>query len=89
MLTKDELDQIRGVVHEEVTDAEKRLNGRMDKLDGRMEALELNVESFRAEQKAANTEIISTLHDIIETNAKETEKRFVRIEKHLDLPPVK
>ena len=51
--------------------------------------LELNMEAFRAEQRAANTEIISTLHDIIEANAKETEKRFVRIEKHLDLPPVK
>ena len=33
MLTKDELDQIRGVVREEVTEAEKRLNGRMDSLD--------------------------------------------------------
>lgn len=85
MLTKDDLDQIRGVVHEEVTGVEKRLNGRMD-------GLELKIEAFHSEQKQANLEILGHLITSNEVNGNEQqalEKRVDRIETYLNLPPVK
>jgi hypothetical protein len=55
----------------------------------RQTTLELKMEAFHTEQRRANSEIITTLHKIVEVNATETEKRVGRIEKHLNLPPVK
>jgi predicted nuclease with TOPRIM domain len=53
------------------------------------QTLELKVEVFHSEQRRANAEIIGTLHDIGEVNARDTEKRLARIEKHLNLPSLK
>jgi chromosome segregation ATPase len=58
-------------------------------LEAGQKTLELKVEAFHAEQKTANKGIISVLHEIGEVNAQEAEKRFTRIEKHLNLPPIK
>jgi len=49
----------------------------------------LKVEAFHAEQNEANKEIITTIHDVMTIDAKETAERFERIEKHLNLPPLK
>jgi seryl-tRNA synthetase len=51
--------------------------------------LELKVETFHAEQKQANEEIIRIFHNIEEINQEEIEKRVERIERHLNLPPLK
>jgi chromosome segregation ATPase len=51
--------------------------------------LELKVEVFHTEQKQANQELIGIFHTIGEINTKALEKRVDRIEKHLDLPPLK
>ena len=51
--------------------------------------LELKVEAFHAEQKQANDEIIRIFHNIEEINHKEIEKRVERIERHLNLTPLK
>src|SRR4051794_6985130 len=51
--------------------------------------LELKVEVFHTEQKQANQELIGIFHTIEEINTKVLEKRVDRIEKHLDLPPLK
>ena len=56
-------------------------------LQGEVKNLDLKVEAFHHEQTNANTEIISILTEAIEVNATDTEKRFNRIEKHLNLPP--
>jgi chromosome segregation ATPase len=128
MLTKDDLDLIRGVIREEVeaeakttrqentlryvkllTEVNKvadrvkdveitgtRLEKGLQVLQGDVKSLQegqkttdLKVEAFHSEQKRANTEIVSTLHEIGEVNAKDTDKRFERIEKHLNFPPIK
>ena len=51
--------------------------------------LELKVEAFRAEQKQANDEIIRIFHNIEEINHKEIEKRVERMERRLNLTPLK
>jgi ABC-type enterochelin transport system substrate-binding protein len=58
-------------------------------LESGQKTLELKVEAFHSEQKTANKGMISVLHEIGEVNAQAAEKRFTRIEKHLNLPPVK
>jgi tetrahydromethanopterin S-methyltransferase subunit G len=61
-------------------------------LHGRMDTLELKVEAFHSEQKQANDEILRIIVDASDANGedhKALEKRVDRIEKHLDLPPVK
>src|SRR3954452_21922926 len=58
-------------------------------LNGRMDTLDLKVEVFHGEQTKANEEIIRIFHSIEEANQKEIEKRLERIERHLNLPPVK
>ncbi len=68
------------------------LEGRMGGLEGRMDTLELKVEAFHSEQKKANEEIISLVANFSEADGaaqRELEQRVDRIEKHLDLPPVK
>jgi hypothetical protein len=49
--------------------------------------VDLKVEAFHNEQTKANTEIISAIFEAIDVNATDTEKRLIRIEKHLNLPP--
>jgi peptidoglycan hydrolase CwlO-like protein len=51
--------------------------------------LELKVEAFHSEQTKANIQILTILTDINEINTQDVDKRVTRIEKHLDLPPVK
>src|SRR4051812_36066435 len=51
--------------------------------------LDLKVEAFHSEQIKANQEILSTLVEFGEINARHTDQRLTRIEKHLNLPPVK
>src|SRR3712207_2441221 len=58
-------------------------------LQAGQQTLELKVEAFHAEQKQANDELIRIFHSIEEINHKEIEKRVERIERHLDLPPLK
>jgi|1186.fasta_scaffold268930_1 hypothetical protein len=58
-------------------------------LEAGQNTLGLKVEAFHSEQKTANKGIISVLHEIGEVNVQAAEKRFTRIEKHLNLPPVK
>jgi peptidoglycan hydrolase CwlO-like protein len=53
------------------------------------QTLELKMEAFQTDQKQANIQILTALSNVDEVNAKETDKRFTRIEKHLDLPPAK
>jgi seryl-tRNA synthetase len=53
------------------------------------ETLELKVEAYHLEQQQANTDILTILHDMVDITAKDTDKRLTRIEKHLNLPPVK
>jgi uncharacterized phage infection (PIP) family protein YhgE len=58
-------------------------------LQAGQQTLELKVEAFHAEQKQANDELIRIFHNIEEINHKEIEKRVERIERHLNLPPLK
>lgn len=53
------------------------------------ETLELKVEAFHSEQTKANIQILTTLTDMNEINTQDMDKRVTRIEKHLDLPPLK
>ena len=53
------------------------------------ETLDLKVETFHAEQNEANKEIITTIHDVVTIDAKVIADWFERIEKHLNLPPLK
>jgi len=48
--------------------------------------LELKVEAFHSEQKRANVEIISTLHEIVEVNATDTEKVIAHLPLHKKFP---
>ena len=50
---------------------------------------DLKVEAFHEEQKQANMEILTSLSNVDEINAAATDKRFERIEKHLNLPSIK
>ena len=61
-------------------------------LQAEQQTLELKVEAFHTEQRRANDEILGHLITSNEVNGKahkELEKRVDRIEKHLNLPPVK
>ena len=54
--------------------------------------LELNVEAFRAEQRQANEGLLTHIINDSDEKAKKNhalETRVDRIEKHLNLPPVK
>lgn len=51
--------------------------------------LDLNLEAFHTEQVKANQEILGTLTEVVEINAQHSDKRFTRIEKHLNIPPIK
>jgi hypothetical protein len=51
--------------------------------------IELKVEVFHSEQTKANVQILTTLTDMNEINTQDMDKRVTRIEKHLDLPPLK
>jgi hypothetical protein len=50
---------------------------------------DLKTEAFQAEQKQVNIQILTMLTDVSEINAKATDTRVTRIEKHLDLPRLK
>ena len=65
------------------------LQERQKALQAGQQTLELKVEAFHAEQKQANDEIIRIFHNIEEINHREIEKRVERIERHLNLPPLK
>ena len=58
-------------------------------LQAGQQTLGLKVKTFHAEQKQANDELIRIFHNIEEINHKEIEKRVERIERHLNLPPLK
>ncbi len=58
-------------------------------LQAGQQTLGLKVEAFHVEQKQANDELIRIFHNIEEINHKEIEKRVERIERHLNLPPLK
>jgi chromosome segregation ATPase len=70
-------------------DGQKAIREDIKTLHEGQNTVELKVENFHAEQKRANKEIMVTLHDIVEINAKEANERFERIEKHLNLTPGK
>lgn len=50
---------------------------------------ELKMEAFHAEQRQANKEIVVTLHEMHQVDTEDTNRRLERIEKHLNLPPLK
>jgi hypothetical protein len=99
MLTKDDLDQIRGVVRDEVKvvrdevkTVEERLNRKINTVDRKVEALGIKVEAVHTYQKQAHNEIMEHLIESNEINGQAQdvlEKRIERIEKHLGLPPLK
>jgi hypothetical protein len=63
--------------------------GKIPAIQQQLDTVEVKVEAFHSEQKTANKGMISVLHEIGEVNAQAAEKRFTRIERHLNLPPVK
>jgi hypothetical protein len=68
------------------------LRGGQKALESGQEALHLKAEAIHAHQKQAHNEIMGHLIDTNEffgRDHKALEKRVERIEKHLDLPPVK
>jgi hypothetical protein len=68
------------------------LRGGQKALESGQQALDLKVEAVHAYQKQAHTEIMGHLIDTTEIagrDHKTLEKRVARIEKHLDLPPLK
>jgi predicted nuclease with TOPRIM domain len=73
----------------ELQGGQKVLQADVNSLKEGQNTLELKVEAYHEEKKVANVEIITTLHDIISIDAKETDKRLTRIEKHLNLSPTK
>ena len=74
---------------EKILQALQRLQTDVNSLKEGQQTLELKVEAYHEEQKTANVEVITTLHDVISIDAKETDDRITRIEKHLNLPPTK
>jgi hypothetical protein len=72
----------------DVKDQGKRLTA----LEAGQIALDLKVEAIHDYQKKAHNEIMGHLVDMTEISGRDhkaLEKRVERIEKHLDLPPVK
>jgi hypothetical protein len=84
-----------GVLREDVTAIKSDvavLRGGQKALESGQEALNLKVEAIHAYQKQAHTEIMGHMIDTTEIagrDQKTLEKRVSRIEKHLDLPPLK
>ena len=74
---------------EKILQALQRLQTDVNSLKEGQQTLELKVEAYHEEQKTANVEVITTLHDVISIDAKETDDRITRIKKHLNLPPTK
>jgi hypothetical protein len=75
-------------LHADVKNQGKRLTA----LEAGQIALDLKVEAIHDYQKQAHTEIMSHVIDTNEISGRDQqalEKRVARIEKHLDLPPVK
>jgi peptidoglycan hydrolase CwlO-like protein len=70
-------------------DGQKSLQDGQKSLEQGQMTTDLKVEAFHAEQNEANKELITIIHDVMTIDAKETAKRFERIEKHLNLPPIK
>jgi hypothetical protein len=87
--------QMLGVLREEVKDIKTDialLRGGQKVLESGQQALDLKVEAVHAYQKQAHTEIMGHVIDaseMSERDQKTLEKRMERIEKHLDLPPLK
>jgi hypothetical protein len=68
------------------------LRGGQKTLEAGQQALDLKVEAIHAYQKQAHDEIMGHVIDINEIGERDKqalEKRVERIEKHLDLPPLK
>jgi len=74
---------------DKILQALQRLQTDVNALKEGQKALELKVEAYHEEQKAANVEMITILHDVMSIDAKETDNRITRIEKHFNLPPTK
>jgi hypothetical protein len=87
--------QMLGVLREDVTNIKTDvalLRGGQKTLESGQQALDLKVEAIHAYQKQAHAEIMGHVIDIAEiggSDQKTLEKRVTRIEKHLDLPPLK
>jgi peptidoglycan hydrolase CwlO-like protein len=73
--------------------ADVRTQGkRLETLEAGQQTLELKVETIHEYQKKTHGEIMDSLFESNETTGrtqKALEKRIERIEKHLDLPPLK
>ena len=92
MLTKDDLDQIRGVVRDEVKVVRDEVKTVEERLNGKINTVDTKVEAVHAYQKQAHNEIMEHLIESNEINGQAQdilEKRIERIEKHLGLPPLK
>ena len=92
MLTKDDLDQIRGVVRDEVKVVRDEVKTIEERLNGKIDTVDTKVEAVNAYQKQAHDEIMEHLIESNEINGQAQdvlEKRIERIEKHLGLPPLK
>ena len=92
MLTKDDLDQIRGVVRDEVKVVRDEVKTVEERLNGKINTVDRKVEAVHAYQKQAHNEIMEHLIESNEINGQAQdvlEKRIERIEKHLGLPPLK
>lgn len=73
-------------------DDQQNQGKRLTALEAGQIALDLKVETVHDFQKKAHTEIMGHLIDTTEISGRDhkaLEKRVERIEKHLDLPPVK
>jgi len=73
----------------ELQEGQIALQSDVKSLKDGQKTLELKVEAFHTEQTKANTEILTMLTDMNEINAHAMDRRVTRIEKHLNLPPVK
>jgi hypothetical protein len=75
-----------------VKDGQQIQGKRLTALEAGQIALDLKVEAIHAYQQQAHTEIMGHLIDTTEMSDRDHEalvKRVERIEKHVDLPPVK
>jgi hypothetical protein len=77
MLTKDELEQMRGVIQDELEAVEKRVTSKIETVD-------LKVKASRAFNKQAHTEMMETLLDIGDINYQELQKDLKDLKKRVE-----
>ena len=89
MLTKNDLQQIRGVVREEAGTLDKKFGAKFDKLDKKIDGVEssLSTKINKLDQKLDKVqEDISVYLNKLEPRVTAVEIRVNDIEEHLDLP---